>query len=192
MVSGYKLVFNVARCLRVRQKPSVFCPPLRILPRPFTPFVPLYLKDRGVSEFRNSIPLMKAKLNRGGRPTLTEGKRTKKIDVRFTEYEYQLILQWEQTLGITKTELIRGRVLKNTHEVIINAKTLIEQIDSIGAELGRCGNNINQLARHANILNKSGKLSPDVIAAFNLLFTDYLGRVEKLEIALRKVIRNGR
>jgi len=132
---------------------------------------------------------MKAKLRTGGRPRLTEGKKSKKIDVRFTEDEYEIILQLEETLGITKTEFIRSRVLKNTPELMVNAKELITSIDSIGTELGRCGNNINQLARHANTLNKSGKLSPSVITDFNRLLTDYLGRIEKLETVLRKVIR---
>lgn len=135
---------------------------------------------------------MNAKLKKGGRPRLTEGKRSKKIDVRFTEDEYNMILKWEETLGVTKTDLIRGRVLKNTPEVIINAKELIIAIDGIGTELGRCGNNINQLARHANTLNKHGKLLPSVITDFNQLLADYLGRIEKLETTLRKVIRNQR
>ena len=123
---------------------------------------------------------------------MAEGKRSKKIDVRFTEEEYNLILQWEETLGITKTDLIRGRVLQKTKEVIVNAKTLIGEIDAIGTELGRCGNNINQLARHANTLNKAGRLSPSVINEFNRLFTDYLKRIETLETTFRKLIRSAR
>lgn len=141
----------------------------------------------GISQLNSS---MNAKLNKGGRPPMAEGKRSKKIDVRFTEGEYNLILQWENTLGITKTELIRGRTLQNTPEVIINAKSLIAEIDAIGTELGRCGNNINQLARYANILNKRNKLLPSVIDDFNRLFTEYLRRVDVLEATLRKVLRS--
>ncbi|UOE52198.1 MobC family plasmid mobilization relaxosome protein [Mucilaginibacter sp. SMC90] len=135
---------------------------------------------------------MKAKLKLGGRPPMTDGKRSKKIDVRFTEEEYRMILQWEETMGITKTDLIRGRVLQKTKEAIVNAKALIEEIDAIGTELGRCGNNINQLARHANTLNKAGRLNPSVINEFNRLFTDYLKRIETLETTFRKLIRIAR
>ncbi|SEM75848.1 mobilisation protein (MobC) [Mucilaginibacter gossypiicola] len=123
---------------------------------------------------------------------MTDGKRSKKIDVRFTEEEYRMILQWEETMGITKTDLIRGRVLQKTKEAIVNAKALIEEIDAIGTELGRCGNNINQLARHANTLNKAGRLNPSVINEFNRLFTDYLKRIETLETTFRKLIRIAR
>ncbi|WP_432327765.1 plasmid mobilization relaxosome protein MobC [Mucilaginibacter sp. P25] len=103
-----------------------------------------------------------------------------------------MILQWEETMGITKTDLIRGRVLQKTKEAIVNAKALIEEIDAIGTELGRCGNNINQLARHANTLNKAGRLNPSVINEFNRLFTDYLKRIETLETTFRKLIRIAR
>ncbi|WP_243770776.1 plasmid mobilization protein [Mucilaginibacter rubeus] len=135
---------------------------------------------------------MKAQLKLGGRPPMADGKRSKKIDVRFTEEEYRMILLWEETLGINKTDLIRGRVLQKTKEVIVNAKALIEEIDAIGTELGRCGNNINQLARHANTLNKAGRLNPSVINEFNRLFTDYLKRIETLETTFRKLIRIAR
>lgn len=123
---------------------------------------------------------------------MADGKRSKKIDVRFTEDEYNMILQWEETLGITKTDLIRGRVLQKTKEVIVNAKALIGEIDAIGTELGRCGNNINQLARHANTLNKAGQLNPLVINEFNRIFTEYLKRIETLETSFRKLIRIAR
>jgi putative heme degradation protein len=124
-----------------------------------------------------------------GRPLLTEGKRVKKVDARFTEKEYQLILDMEITLGISKTELVRLRVLENAKRVVINAKDLIVGLDTIGAELGRSGNNINQLARYSNILRKKGILSPVVTERFNLLFESYLIQQKLLETALRKILR---
>jgi hypothetical protein len=132
---------------------------------------------------------MTAKRNSGGRPKMTEGKRTKKIDVRFTEDEYRIAEQLEETLGISKTELVRMRLLENAPAVIINAKALITAIDAIGTELGRCGNNINQFAKYVNILQKRKRIDPDVVERFNLLFADYLSKQEKLQIALRSVIR---
>ena len=120
---------------------------------------------------------------------MTEGKRTKKIDVRFTEDEYRVAEQLEETLGISKTELVRMRLLENAPAVIINAKALITAIDAIGTELGRCGNNINQFARYVNALQKRNKADPTVTARFNALFSDYISNQEKLEIALRSVIR---
>jgi len=133
---------------------------------------------------------MKEKYRRlKGRPSLKDGKRTKKIDVRFTEEEYQLILDLEKTLGISRTEIIRIRVLNRSSHIVVNAKAMIEQLDLIGAELGRTGNNINQLARYANTLNKRGLLSPQIAERFDILFEKHIQIQTLLEVSLRKVIR---
>jgi len=132
---------------------------------------------------------MTTKRKLSGRPKLAEGKRTKKIDVRFTEDEYKIVEKLEITLGVTKTDLVRMRLLENAPAVIMNAKELITAIDEIGAELGRCGNNINQLAKYANILQKQRKANPQVIGQFNELLCGYLEKQEQLEISLRHVIR---
>ncbi len=126
---------------------------------------------------------------RYGRPPLAEGKRSKFINVRFTEEEFQTVSDLERSLGITKTELIRMRVLSNVKETIINSKELIRHLDSVGAELSRIGNNINQLARHANVLNLQGGVNPAVIEQFNRLFEDYIAVQQSVEAALRKIVR---
>ncbi len=120
---------------------------------------------------------------------MTEGKRVKKITARFTEDEYKVVEKLETTLGINKTDLVRMRLLENAPAVIINATELITAIDEIGTELGRCGNNINQLAKYANILQKKGRCDSSVIDQLNGLLTGYLEKQEQLEVSLRQVIR---
>lgn len=124
-----------------------------------------------------------------GRPLLESGKRTKKIDVRFTEDEYNLISSLEKALGISKTELLRKRVLNNAGATVINAKELIISLDNIFTEMGRVGNNINQLAKHANTQKFQGTISPLIIEQFDTHFLKYLQSQQQLEITLRKVIR---
>ena len=120
---------------------------------------------------------------------MSEGKRTKKIDVRFTEDEFKVVLELEKTLGVRRTELVRTRLLQDARLTIVNAKELIGELDRIGTELGRSGNNINQLARYANMLSKKGILSPQVIEVFNLLFEKHLSNQQEVETALRRLIR---
>jgi hypothetical protein len=127
-------------------------------------------------------------LRKSGRPLLTAGKRTKKIDARFTEDEYKTVLALEKSLGVRKTDLVRTRLLQEAPAILINAKEVIAQLDAIGTELGRSGNNINQLAKYANILQNKGALSPVVTERFNLLFEKYVENQKSLETALRKVI----
>lgn len=121
---------------------------------------------------------------------MKSGKRTKKIDARFTEEEYLLIQDLEKTLGISKTEIIRIRVLNRSANLVVDTKAMIGQLDTVGAELGRVGNNINQLAKYANTLNKRGLLSAQIIERFNQLFYDYIAVQQLLEAALRKIIRS--
>lgn len=115
--------------------------------------------------------------------------RSKKIDVRFTETEYQSIEALEQTLGISKTELIRCKVLENSNAIVINSRELIARLDLISTELGRSGNNINQLAHYTNILKLKDVLAPDIVERSNRLFGLYLEQQKSLEGLLRSIIR---
>ena len=124
-----------------------------------------------------------------GRPVLLEGKRSKKIDARFTEEEYKVVLALEKELGVSKTDLVRRSVLNNAPAVLVNAKEMLRLMDSIGLELARSGNNLNQLARYANILNKRSMLSPVVVERFNHLFETHLQQQKELAIALRKILK---
>ncbi|WP_345951246.1 plasmid mobilization relaxosome protein MobC [Mucilaginibacter sp. PAMB04274] len=111
------------------------------------------------------------------------------INVRFTEEEFKSILQMEADLGISRTDLIRARLLNDIPQRVINAKEAILQLDRVGTELGRSGNNINQLARYANILKKQHVLSQAVIERFLILLETYHQNQADLEATLRKMIR---
>ena len=136
------------------------------------------LPSGGYRKHRNSFSLMSEKKN-----------RTKKIDARFTEDEYQIVEEMEKTLGLRKTDLVRMRLLTNSTALVINAKELIAEINGIGLELHKQGNNINQLARHANSLKLQGRLNPDMVTQFLVLMVQHTKNQEKLEVTLRKVMR---
>lgn len=124
-----------------------------------------------------------------GRPHKVCGKRDKKIDVRFTSDEFELILKLEKTLGISKADLIRNRILAGSDRVIVNAEQLMGALDLLGTEMGRAGNNINQLSRYANALNRQGILSVVVAERFNILLLNYQELQKRLEVLLRRMIR---
>lgn len=132
---------------------------------------------------------MKKAIKKVGRPEMTSGKRTKIIKARLTEEEFKQVLTIEKALGLTRMDLIRARVLHNSSKVLINAGELLKQLDAIGTEMGRVGNNINQLARHANILNKQGQLTESVAREFNELFRSYIAIQQELEKTIRQILR---
>lgn len=147
-----------------------------------------HLPSREELKTRNSFFMSNSK-KLTGRPALKEGKRTKKIGARFTQAEYDQILALEKQLGISETNLVRMRLLNDSAKYVVNAKDFIVEIDRLGAEMARAGNNINQLARHANTLKLAGALQPAIAIRFNELFEHYLTIQQSVEATLRKIIR---
>lgn len=96
-------------------------------------------------------------------------RKIRRFELRLSEPELHQFLELEKSLGISRADIVRIRVLKNSTKMLVNAKELMKQLDLIGAELGRSGNNINQLARHANVLHKRGMLRHEVTAEFSTL-----------------------
>ncbi|HZY39744.1 MAG TPA: plasmid mobilization relaxosome protein MobC [Mucilaginibacter sp.] len=127
------------------------------------------------------------KLN--GRPPLQEGKRSFRVTARFNKEEYKIVQELEKTLGVNKTEIVRSRLLQNGTAVLVNAKEVIRELDLIGTELGRSGNNINQLAHYANVLKLKSVFSESVIVRFNEIFELHLEQRKELDTTLRKIIR---
>lgn len=119
-------------------------------------------------------------------------RKTRRFELRLSDQELQQFLELEKSLGISRADIVRIRVLKNSTKMLLNAQVLIKLLDTIGTELGRSGNNINQLARHANVLNKQGQLIPSIVTDFNGLFRQYIATQVELEKALRQIIRSMR
>lgn len=120
---------------------------------------------------------------------MESGKRIHLIKAKLTESEYQQFLALEKQLGLNRSQIIKARVLHDSFAVLVDARQLLFLLDRVGAELGRAGNNINQLARHANTLNKQGMLQGQVVLEFNRLFGQYLLLQRELDAAMRQLIR---
>lgn len=115
--------------------------------------------------------------------------KTRRFELRLSEQELQQFLELEKSLAMSRADIVRIRVLKNSTKMLVNAKELMGRLDEIGTELGRAGNNINQLARHANVLNKKGMLAAGTFADLNRLISSYIEVQQELEKILRQLIR---
>jgi len=73
---------------------------------------------------------------------------------------------------------------------IVNKKDLIKQLDKIGVQIGKIGNNINQIAKYANIQHKSGKIDQGTLNRFNDQMEQYLKEQQNLVKAYRALARN--
>lgn len=126
-----------------------------------------------------------------GRPEMVEGKREIRYTIRFTKEENEKLIESVNELGISIADYLRSRGI-NGFAHVVNGKSLIAELDKIGAELGRSGNNINQLAKHANVLMKRDMVGDSVTSRFNALFDEYIKVQRAMEVVLRKLIREGR
>lgn len=122
-------------------------------------------------------------------PDKNSNNRIRIIKARLTEEEFKQLLNMENQLNLSRTEIIRSRVLYNSNAVLVNANDLLQGLTQVGTELGRAGNNINQLARHANVLNKQGLIGESVVRDFNELFGKYIKSQQEIEKAFRQLIR---
>ena len=89
-----------------------------------------------------------------------------------------------------ESDYVRLMVLKpGSLKVKVNAHEVLRLLDHLGGELGRSGNNINQLARHANFLNKRGMLNAETVVRFNELFSEYITLFRQIEKETRALLR---
>ncbi len=84
-------------------------------------------------------------------------------------------------------------------EVLLNSKNkprkiftpeILRVMNIIGLQIGRIGNNINQLVKMAHILNNSGKDPSPVFVEFNELMHEYLKTRKELIKAFRRAMKN--
>lgn len=128
--------------------------------------------------------------NSGGRPKLEKGRRDYFISIRLNAEELSALKQLCKTLNLNESAYIRKIVFQKDRLIsTFDGKSLLASLDAIGAELGRSGNNINQLARHANILNKNAQLEPSLVSDFNGLYTTYIQTLKALDVQFRALLR---
>jgi hypothetical protein len=130
---------------------------------------------------------------RGGRRKLEQNqKRLIKLQAHVTSMEYEKLNDQFQATGMRYfSEYLRLLILdRGKARSITNKQELIKQLDKIGIQINRLGNNINQIAKYANIQIKSGKIDQRTMGRFNNLMEDYLQEERNLINAYRALARN--
>jgi len=126
--------------------------------------------------------------NKGGRPEKKpEDKATQQVHLRLTPKEYTALGQLENDTGLNRTTLFRKRVLENQSFIV--TKDVINQLSIIGADIGKVGSNINQLAKHANTITKTHDLPPNIVADFNNQMKIFLEQESELHKLFRLMYR---
>ena len=139
---------------------------------------------------------MKAKNSKykvGGRKKIPTDKALRnQVIFRLKDDDYQSLFRDFENSGFnTISEYLRIFFLKAPRKPQrINSAALLKQLGVIGTEISRIGNNINQVTRQANRMNKTGKIHPGVFTEFNKLMTEYLKSRRDLVKAYRAIMKN--
>ncbi|MFD2742425.1 MULTISPECIES: plasmid mobilization relaxosome protein MobC [Sphingobacterium] len=123
------------------------------------------------------------------RRSISNEQRTRRFELRLSEVERKQFLELEKALGLSRADIVRIRVLQHSKKMLVNTTEIMKLLDGIGAQIGRSGNNINQLAKHANTLRQQGMLHSAIMRDFAPLFTEYIRLQRKLEQSVRRLIR---
>jgi hypothetical protein len=130
---------------------------------------------------------------RGGRRRLEQNqKRRIKLQAHVTSMEYEKLNDQFRASGIRYlSDYLRLLILDSRRSVnITNKQELIKKLDVIGTQIGKIGNNINQIAKYANIQLKSGKIDQRTLERFNKHMEDYLKEERNLINANTALARN--
>lgn len=123
-----------------------------------------------------------------GKPISNE-QRNRRFELRLSEAERTQFLDLEKALGLSRADIVRIRVLQHAKKMLVNTTEIMKLLDSIGTEIGRSGNNINQLAKHANTLHQQGMLHSALLRDLTPLLSEYIRLQRRLEQSIRQLIR---
>jgi len=125
---------------------------------------------------------------KGGRPKVSDRKR-KSSYVRFrcSEEEKKQIISLSKTYGVSMTDYIMRKALDM--KLVTNHLQMMNEIHALGTELARSGNNINQLAKHVNALNKAGRLDQMFLPQLADLLEKHHRKQDEIRTAIRKITR---
>ncbi|MGJ1261786.1 hypothetical protein [Sphingobacterium spiritivorum] len=129
------------------------------------------------------------KNRKANRKSLSNEQRNRRFELRLSEAERAQFFELEKALGLSRADIVRIRVLQHSKKMLVNTTEIMKLLDGIGTEIGRSGNNINQLAKHANSLQQQGMLHSAIIRDLAPLLTEYIRLQRKLEQSVRRLIR---
>lgn len=116
-----------------------------------------------------------------GRPKLAEKDLKKhRIVMRFTEDDFNIIKRRAENGGLKPSEYSEDLILKSRSFFAANPRETIEGFKSVAKEINPIGNNLNQLARHANVSYKAGVVDKDTFIKMNELIGQFIEKQNKL------------
>lgn len=127
-------------------------------------------------------------MKKNGRPELLEDEKSSQIvKFRCTKKEKETLITLSKEYNISLSEYL---LKKGFDEKLIPRRIeLISKLSEINLEISRAGNNINQLAKHANRVKKEEGLEAEIFMNFTLLLNEYVKKIDGLNITIKSIYR---
>ncbi|WP_026715228.1 plasmid mobilization protein [Flavobacterium daejeonense] len=123
-----------------------------------------------------------------GRPELEEeDKATEIIKFRCSKSEKDILKKNAKSYNLSLSQYLIKKGLDE--KIISNRIELISSLDALNLEIHKGGNNINQLAKHANRIKNVGGLDQSLFLNFSFLLSDYVKKVESIKSIINSIYR---
>lgn len=88
------------------------------------------------------------------------------------------------------SEYIRSELFRyNQTAKHINPVAFLNEVSSLAFQVGKIGNNINQLAKYSNQLSKTGMIQPELFSALNEQLQVYIELQKQIQHQMKGVIK---
>lgn len=128
-------------------------------------------------------------MKKNGRPELDENLKRKAHFVKgyCTKEQKEKIISLAKENGLTVSDYILKKCLNE--RTVERRIQLIDSLDTINLEISKIGNNINQLAKHANRKKNVDGLDKELFMNFTFLLNDYLKKINDLKTSIKSIYR---
>lgn len=128
---------------------------------------------------------------RGGRHKIDKAVAlSHQLKFNINDEEYRHLMNAFSSSGVKKmSEYLRNRLIETKGLYLHDPKAILKTLDDLGESVGRIGNNINQLAKYANVLTLKEKEDFEVIAEMNTLLKQYSLERKEMTLAIRALLR---
>jgi hypothetical protein len=106
-----------------------------------------------------------------------------------TAEERLIIEDQKRALGLTWSGLARKCILKETELKLLSSRNILDMLDSVGQDLGRSSQDIQQLAAWITSQTREGHLAAQAADKYNRLMQEYIRSQKSLEAAIRQIVR---
>ena len=106
-----------------------------------------------------------------------------------TSRDYNLLMEEYHLSGLGSVSAFLRYKILHKGKIIAHPQAVLEQMDALGSEIGKAGNNINQIAKKIHIHDLSGNIPTSTIQDYNAVMTAYTASIKELTKAYRSLIR---